>query len=133
MKYSLFLVLFCVAVMSCTQPSKQSVNTASCSVAKDSMEIVMNLHRSIKPEFVSAYKEAFAKCKVATLQEEGCLDYGVYQSPEDSTEFLIYENWANEAALARHGQTTHLKLLFEETKDMFRAQSDKKVYALPQN
>lgn len=116
---------------SCTTAPKQAADAAG-DIATDSLEIVMSLHKKIKPECVGAYKAAFAKCKAATVQEEGCLDYGYYQSPEDSTEFLIYENWANEAALARHGQTAHLKELQETTKEMIESQSVKKVYALPQ-
>ena len=123
--------LACASLAACTNAAQPARESAPCT-DKDSLEIVMNLHRKVKPEFVSAYKAAFAKCKAETLKEEGCLDYGVYQSPEDSTEFLIYENWANEAALAKHGQSAHLKQLGEETKGMFDAQRNKKVYVLPE-
>ena len=131
MKRFILLSMVCAAMTGCADTQKQAAES-KCSMEKDSLEIVMNLHRTVKPEYVSAYKKAFAKCKEATVKEEGCLDYGVYQSPEDSTEFLVHENWANEAALARHSQTPHLKQLLEETKEMISRQSNKKVYVLTQ-
>ena len=58
--------------------------------ADDSLMVVLDLHRKVKPESVAAFKASFARCKAATVKEQGCIDYGVYQSPDDSTEFLIY-------------------------------------------
>ncbi|GCB33352.1 hypothetical protein KGMB02408_02970 [Bacteroides faecalis] len=124
---NLFLGMACVLLTGCANSPKQETVTSCCN-DKSSMEVILNLHRKVKPEYVSAYKEAFAKCKANTVQEVGCVDYGVYQSPEDSTEFLICEVWENENVLAKHGETAHLKQLLEETKDMFDGASDKKIY-----
>ena len=55
---------------------------------KESMEVVLNIKRKVKPECVSALKESFLKCKESTLLAPGCIDYGMYQSLTDSTEFL---------------------------------------------
>ena len=55
---------------------------------KESMEVVLNIKRKVKPECVSALKESFLKCKESTLLEPGCIDYGMYQSLTDSTEFF---------------------------------------------
>lgn len=124
-----------LAILSgCNQQSKdncctgqgKAVCTACCD--KDSMEVVMDLHRKVKPECVAAFKESFAKCKESTVNEPGCIDYGVFQSPEDSTEFLIYEVWKNQSELDKHGQTPHLKQHVEETKDMFDSKSNKRIY-----
>lgn len=89
---NLFLGIACVLLAGCANCPKQETAT-SCSNDKSSMEVVLNLHRKVKPEHVTSYKEAFAKCKASTIQESGCVEYGVYQSPEDSTEFLICEVW----------------------------------------
>ncbi|MDD3036531.1 putative quinol monooxygenase [Bacteroides sp.] len=124
---NLFLGIACVLLAGCANSPKQETATSCCN-DKSSMEVVLDLHRKVKPEYVTAFKEAFAKCKAGTIQESGCVDYGVYQSPQDSTEFLIYEVWKNEAELAKHGETAHLKNLLEETKDMFDSVSNKKIY-----
>ena len=92
----------------------------------------MVMHRSLQPECVAAYKEAFAQCQEATLQEPGCLGYGLYQSPKDSTEFLLYENCENDSVLALHGKTAHLKAFLQTTKEMFTAKNNKKVYVCPE-
>lgn len=131
MKYTFWsLACICLVLGGCTSPSKQET-AKSCCDDKSGMEVVLDLHRKVKPEFVTAFKESFARCKVSTVKEPGCLDYGVYQSPEDSTEFLIYEVWKNEGELAKHGETPHLKQHVEETKAMFDSTSDKKIYVCP--
>ena len=45
---------------------------------KESMEVVLNIKRKVKPECVSALKESFLKCKESTLLEPGCIAYGMY-------------------------------------------------------
>lgn len=122
------MALACLALAGCAgQCDKQSADCTN----KDSLEVVLDLHRKIKPEFVSAFKASFAKCKESTLKEPGCLDYGVYQSPEDSTHFLIYELWKNDGELAKHGQTPHLKKHVEETQGMVESAQDNKYFVLP--
>lgn len=111
---------------SCCESGDASV---SCCCNKDSMEVIMNLHRKVKPECIAAFKASFAECTASTLQEPGCLDYGVYQSPADSTEFLIHEHWKNQGELDKHGQTEHLKKHVATTKDMYVSQSACKVFA----
>jgi len=56
----------------------------------------------------------FLKCKVETVKEPGCLEYGMYQSYTDSTEFMIVEAWKNKAAHLEHMETPHLKVHIEE-------------------
>lgn len=97
----------------------------------DSMNVVLDLHRKIKPGKVAAFKASFARCKQSTLKEPGCMDYGVYQSPEDSTEFLIHEVWLNQAELDKHGQTPHLQAHVAETKDMCESKSDRRFVVCP--
>ncbi len=41
-----------------------------------------------------------------TLQEPGCLVYDLHQSLTDPTEFMFYERWASEEALAAHAAST---------------------------
>ena len=88
---------------------------------KESMEVVLNIKRKVKPECVSALKESFLKCKESTLLEPGCIDYGMYQSLTDSTEFFIAE-------------TAHLKQHLNEIKDMGDPSykgSFRKIYVCP--
>lgn len=97
----------------------------------DSLMVVLDLHRKVKPECVQAFKASFARCKAATVKEDGCIDYGVYQSPDDSTEFLIYEVWRDQAVLSRHWETEHLKAHAAEVKPMVVAKWDRHIHVCP--
>ena len=91
---------------------------------KESMEVVLNIKRKVKPECVSALKESFLKC----------IDYGMYQSLTDSTEFFIAETWKNDGELQKHGETAHLKQHLNEIKDMGDPSykgSFRKIYVCP--
>jgi quinol monooxygenase YgiN len=98
--------------------SDQTASQTTCEAGKDSMKYAMNLYRKVLPEHLEAYKASFEKCKVETLKEPGCLAYGMYQSYTDSTEFLIFEVWANKGAHNEHGKTAHLKQHIQEIKGM---------------
>lgn len=42
----------------------------------------------------------------ATLEEPGCLAYDLHQSITDPTEFMFYERWQTDEALAAHAAST---------------------------
>ena len=84
---------------------------------KESMEVVLNIKRKVKPECVSALKESFLKCKESTLLE-----------------FFIAETWKNDGELQKHGETAHLKQHLNEIKDMGAPSykgSFRKIYVCP--
>ena len=49
-----------------------------------------------------------------TRAEAGCLQYDLYQSPEQPAEFLRLERWQSLAALEAHKATPHLRASFEK-------------------
>ncbi|MEL6502097.1 MAG: putative quinol monooxygenase [Cyanobacteria bacterium J06623_1] len=49
------------------------------------------------------------KLTAETKSEAGCLDYGYYQSSEDSRVFTSIEVWKNHEAEAAHWDTQHLQ------------------------
>ena len=121
MKKSILAIGCCVALLAgCCNSTKQSKcgMTCGCAAKKDSLEIIMNIPIKIKPEFVSAYKLAFEKCQAATLQEEACLDYIIFQSYTDSTEFHLFERWTNKPGHNFHMETPHFLVYREETRGM---------------
>ena len=118
MKKLLFTVGSCVAfLVGCCSSSNQPADdkTCNCVSRKDSLENIMNIPIKIKPEFVSAYKTAFEKCQTGTLQEEACLDYVIFQSYSDSTEFHLFERWKNKPGHNFHMETLHFLKYREET------------------
>jgi quinol monooxygenase YgiN len=45
----------------------------------------------------------------ATVKEDGCISYDMYQSVSDPSRLVVVERWASRAALSRHFETPHLK------------------------
>ena len=131
------LTVGCIVALlaGCCHSSNQSDerNTCGCAAKKDSLEIIMNIPLKIKPEFVEAYKVAFEKCQAASLQEEACLDYVLFQSYTDNTEFHLFERWTNKPGHLAHMETSHFLQYREETKGMYdKAGSKMKVtYVCP--
>jgi quinol monooxygenase YgiN len=72
----------------------------------------------IKPEHVAGFKAAFDKCREATLKEEACLAYDLFQSYSDSTEFHLFERWTNKPGHLFHMETEHIKIYFKEIEGM---------------
>ena len=118
----ILLTIGCVVALlaGCCNSSNRPTDGKTCDYVakKDSLEIIMNIPIKIKPEFVSAYKTAFEKCQAGTLQEEACLDYVIFQSYTDSTEFHLFERWTNKPGHLAHMQTPHFNQYREETKGM---------------
>ena len=51
----------------------------------------------------------------ATRAEAGCIDYQPHRSTEDPRDFLIYEQYADEAAFEVHADSEHFtRLVLEE-------------------
>ena len=117
------IILVIIATVLVTLSACETKNTTTqvadcCSADKDSYEIVMNIPIKIKPEYVSAYKTAFDKCRAETLKEETCMAYDLFQSYSDSTEFHLYERWKNKPGHQAHMKTEHIKVYFEEIEGM---------------
>lgn len=131
-----FMASSLLILSGCGNPSAKTEGEAGCcSANKNELQVVMNLHRKVKPECVSAFKASFEKCKESTMSEPGCLDYGMYQSYTDSTEFFIAETWKNKPEHMKHMETPHLKLHLEEIREMDAPSYQAKnveVYVCPQ-
>ena len=115
-----FFTIACgiVFLAGCCNSSEQNAacgETCSCTAKKDSMELILNIPIKIKPESISAYLRAFEKCQAATLKEEACLDYVIFQSYTDSTEFHLFERWKNKPGHLAHMETAHFNQYREET------------------
>ena len=74
----------------------------------------MNIIRKVKPEHISTLRDSFLKSREATLKEEGCEAFEIYQSVLDPTIFLIYELWTTDEAHTIHSSLPHSKVHSEE-------------------
>ena len=64
-----------------------------------------------------AVKETLVSLVEPTRKETGCLCYNLHRSKSDPTQFMFYEQWANQEALDAHGNTPHMKALGGQLKD----------------
>ncbi|NJL37543.1 MAG: antibiotic biosynthesis monooxygenase [Leptolyngbyaceae cyanobacterium SM1_4_3] len=53
-----------------------------------------------------------------TLLEEGCLNYDLHRSIEDSTLFLFYENWASRVLWEQHMASEHISVFQKNTEGL---------------
>lgn len=64
-----------------------------------------------RPGKQAELKKALTGLIAPTRTEEGCLNYDLHQSLEDSSKFLFHENWASQAHLDAHLKNTHIQVL----------------------
>ncbi|MFD9625486.1 putative quinol monooxygenase [Peribacillus muralis] len=71
--------------------------------------ITINAILKAKPDRESLLLEELKKMVHPSCNEEGCIDYKLHQSLQDSGTFVFYETWENEEALRLHMETDHYK------------------------
>ena len=76
--------------------------------------LLLNIIRKVKPEHITTLRDSFLKSREATLKEEGCEAFEIYQSVLDPTIFLIYELWKTAEAHALHTTLPHSKVHSDE-------------------
>ena len=62
----------------------------------------------VDPAAVPRFLAALPALSAATRAEVGCSLYEFNQSNDDPSLFLVYEKWADQAALDLHMQTPHI-------------------------
>lgn len=60
----------------------------------------------VKPGTEARAAQLLGSIVPATLQEPGCLAYDLHQSLTEPTEFMFYERWESDEALAAHAAST---------------------------
>jgi quinol monooxygenase YgiN len=74
------------------------------------MAYIHTAHLVVKPEFVERFKDRIALHARTSLRDEpGCLAFRPHQDRADPTRFLMYEIYADEAAMEAHRASPHFK------------------------
>lgn len=60
-----------------------------------------------KPGQEAALREALVQLVPPVRREPGCIEYTLHEGLDDPGLFIVYETWADQAAIDRHGQTPH--------------------------
>jgi quinol monooxygenase YgiN len=83
-----------------------------------------------KPEQIEATRAMLAGLVEPTRREPGCISYELLLNREDPTEFVFVEEWTDEAALAAHFETDHLKAALRIFPELAAAPLDLRKYRL---
>ncbi len=83
-----------------------------------------------KPDRVEETRGALAGLVGPTRSEPGCLSYELLQNREDPTEFVFVEEWRDEAALAAHFETDHIRAALRVFPELAAALLDLRKYTL---
>ena len=65
----------------------------------------------MKPEFAPEVERALGELQKASRAEEGNLSYDIYRGEETRFDILIYEKYADQAALTAHRESPHFKTI----------------------
>jgi quinol monooxygenase YgiN len=71
--------------------------------------VVLAVTWMAKPGHAEEVARIFGKLQAASRQEPGCLMYVVHRHRTDSTRFLIYEQYRDDAALEAHRKSQHFQ------------------------
>ncbi|VAW93328.1 Antibiotic biosynthesis monooxygenase [hydrothermal vent metagenome] len=72
---------------------------------------------SVIPQHIDAFIEATNNNHLASINEEGNRRFDVLQASEDTTKFVLYEAYADEAAALAHKQTEHYQIWRDRVAD----------------
>lgn len=75
-------------------------------------------------EVIELSKELVA----ATVKEEGCISYGMYQDVKDSTILTMLEEWESVEALKKHSESEHFKTLVPKIVKFMEKPTEMNVY-----
>ncbi len=77
--------------------------------------IVVTGEIEFHPEDAWPAMAAALKMMEETAKEDGCIVYRFYSDIVNPRRFRVYEEWRDEAALAAHFETPHMKVFREKT------------------
>ncbi|WP_414839121.1 putative quinol monooxygenase [Carnobacterium sp. TMP28] len=75
---------------------------------------IINATFFIKEDKRNEFLAAVTPLIEATLLEEGCMGYHLYESFEESNRFIMIENWKDQAAINTHNKNPLLLDLFNK-------------------
>ncbi len=73
------------------------------------MSIYLTALLQCKPGEAEKVKPLLLDLVAASLQEEACLQYELYQDSGNENQFIFHETWRDAAGLEQHAQQPHYK------------------------
>ncbi len=69
--------------------------------------LVLIVNVKIAPGYADRLKSAMLENAANSVREDGCLQFDIVYSRDDANDFIFYEVYKDEDALASHRQTPH--------------------------
>ena len=88
---------------------------ASCAPKKAEGPLRLNCLVTVAPENRDRYIELCKQHVAASLEDEGNIAFDLMESATDSTKFLIFETWADQASLDKHSASRHFADIVPQT------------------
>jgi len=83
----------------------------------DDQEVIVMLRLKFKPGSIDHVLGEIVPTGVLTRQETGNIEFQIYRAQDDNDRLVLFERWANQAALDQHWQQDYTKrvlAIFEE-------------------
>lgn len=82
----------------------------------------------VKPEKAQEFLGLCKSLVEASLKDEGCIDYGLYQELENSGVMTFLEEWKDEKSLDQHLNSSHFKKIFPLLSEYLEKETEVNVY-----
>jgi quinol monooxygenase YgiN len=106
----LLLVVLMMLSFSCRQKTTVMDQQAQQNTVQPSDGQKMIIAKlSIKPENTADFIKAAQGIIKSSNEEEGCIEYQLFQSPYDQTSFVFVEKYVNQAAIDHHFGAPYFK------------------------
>lgn len=88
------------------------------------LNVFIRTTESNRDELVTIARELTA----ASLRDEGCVAYDLYESATRRDVLLICETWQDEASLAAHARQPHFTVLVPQLRELGEMKTEKFVF-----
>src|SRR4051794_27435154 len=106
-------------------PQEHPIAAAVRPALKDPAKpFVMVVRIKVKDGAGPKFEAAFVKAAAASRKEPGNKAYDLSRSAKGANEYLVYERWANLAALEAHLKSPHFREVSAATQDLWSGPPD---------
>ncbi len=82
----------------------------------------------VKEEKISEFLENAKKLIEATVKEQGCIKYELFEDEKDSKVLTIIEEWEDMDALQRHSKSSHFTEIVPKMGEFMEKQPEMNLY-----
>jgi quinol monooxygenase YgiN len=106
------------------------VTTVKSKVKDKTKPFGMAVIFKVKTGSEKEFEEAFIPCAKATRKEAGCLTYQLNRDLDEPSNFVVYEQFKNIAALEEHAKSKHVEELLKKIGTMLDGDPKVKVFQI---